>query len=232
MSFLDPIRAAILDLDGTLVDTVGDFHLALHRMLGDLGASPDLVDRAFIGQTVGKGSEYLVRRALLHVGLPGDDAAFHEQALDRYQHHYGLINGQASETFAGVAEGLQALGARGWPLVCLTNKPGRYAQELLERKGLAGHFSRVFGGDAFARKKPDPLPLTEACRFLGLSPAQVLMVGDSVNDAMAAHAAGCPVVLMTYGYNHGRPIQEVPALAYLDRLDHLLDSAHPSGGRV
>lgn len=221
MSFLAPIRAAILDLDGTLVDTVGDFQLALHRMLGELQADGSQVDMAFIGRTVGKGSEYLVQQTLRHVGLPHHDPAFEERALASYQHHYGQINGQASELFAGVTEGLQALKRRGWELACLTNKPGRYARELLERKGVAEHFTHVFGGDEFARKKPDPLPLIETCRALGLPPQEVLMVGDSSNDAQAAHAAGCPVVLMTYGYNHGQPIREVPALAYLDRLDQL-----------
>ncbi|NBQ91332.1 MAG: phosphoglycolate phosphatase [Betaproteobacteria bacterium] len=221
MALLDPIRAVILDLDGTLVDTLGDFELALSAMLGDLGVAPDAVERGFIGRTVGKGSEYLVLQTLGHVGLATDDRALLDHANDRYQHHYGRINGQASELFPGAAEGVQALRALGLPLACLTNKPGRYAQELLAAKGLASAFDRVFGGDAFARKKPDPLPLMETCRALGHAPAHTLMVGDSLNDAQAAHAAGCPVALVTYGYNHGRPIREVRASAYIDRLDEL-----------
>jgi phosphoglycolate phosphatase len=149
-----------------------------------------------------------------------DSAAF-ERAIDRYQHHYGRINGQASELFPGVVEGVKALRAMGLPLACLTNKPGRYARDLLSAKGLGSSFDWVFGGDAFARKKPDPLPLIETCRALGQAPAATLMVGDSLNDAQAGHAAGCPVVLVSYGYNHGRPIREVPAHGYIDRLDEL-----------
>lgn len=221
MALLDPIRAVILDLDGTLVDTLGDFELALRAMLSDLGVPPDSVDRAFIGLTVGKGSEYLVQQTLRHVGLAADDAPTYERAIDRYQHHYGLINGQASDLFPGVVEGVEALKAMGFRLACLTNKPGRYARELLGAKGLEHSFDLVFGGDAFARKKPDPLPLIETCRALGHQPAHTLMVGDSLNDAQAGHAAGCPVVLVSYGYNHGRPIREVPASAYIDRLDEL-----------
>jgi phosphoglycolate phosphatase len=76
----------------------------------------------------------------------------------------------------------------------------------------------VFGGDSFERKKPDPLPILKTCEALGTALAQTLMVGDSSNDAEAAHAAGCPVVLVTYGYNHGRPVQETPAAAWLDSL--------------
>lgn len=221
MALLDPIRAVILDLDGTLVDTLGDFELALRAMLSDLGVPPESVDRAFIGHTVGKGSEYLVQQTLRHVGLAADDAPTYERAIDRYQHHYGLINGQASNLFPGVEEGVEALKTMGFRLACLTNKPGRYARELLGAKGLERSFDLVFGGDAFARKKPDPLPLIETCRALGHPPAHTLMVGDSLNDAQAGHAAGCPVVLVSYGYNHGRPIREVPASAYIDRLDEL-----------
>lgn len=228
MSFLRNLRAAILDLDGTLVDTVGDFHLALHAMLADLQADAARVDVAFINQTVGKGSEHLVQRTLAHVGLACDGKVY-EHAMQRYQHHYGRVNGEASQLFPGIPEGLEILRDRGWTLACLTNKPGRYARELLQRKGIAGHFVQVFGGDEFARKKPDPLPLIETCRVLGRPTSEVLMIGDSQNDAQAAHAAGCPVVLMTYGYNHGQPIREVPALAYLDRLDALFTGAEACG---
>jgi phosphoglycolate phosphatase len=130
-------------------------------------------------------------------------------------------NGQASEVYPGVREGLQALAARGFKMACLTNKPLAFAKPLLQAKGLDGFFSHVFGGDSFERKKPDPLPLLKTCEALGTRPENTLMVGDSSNDAQAAHAAGCPVVLMTYGYNHGHDIRATPALTYLDRLSQL-----------
>src|SRR5690606_13891678 len=104
---------------------------------------------------------------------------------------------------------------------CVTNKPLAFARELLRAKGLAPFFSQVFGGDSFARCKPDPLPLIETCRALNTPPGATLMVGDSRNDALAARAAGCPVVLMTYGYNHGEPVRRVDAEAHLERLDEL-----------
>jgi phosphoglycolate phosphatase len=124
-----------------------------------------------------------------------------------------------------VVEGLAALRDAGLPLACLTNKPGDFARPLLASKGLAPYFRHVFGGDAFARQKPDPLPLLETCRALGSAPARTLMVGDSANDALAARAAGCPVVLVRYGYNHGDPVAEAGADALVDRLDELLQLA-------
>jgi phosphoglycolate phosphatase len=213
------LQAAIVDLDGTMVDTVGDFEAALNAMLSDLGRSG--VTRAFIERTVGKGSEHLIRSTLAQVGA---DPALYDPAWQRYQHHYVGINGRHSTVYPGVVEGLQALSAAGLKLACLTNKPTAFAKPLLAAKGLDRYFSAVFGGDAFERKKPDPLPLQRTCAALGCSPAHTLMIGDSANDAQAAHAAGCPVVLVTYGYNHGEPICEVPALAHIDRIDALAPS--------
>jgi phosphoglycolate phosphatase len=210
------IDAVIVDLDGTLVDTVGDFVAALGAMLADLSLPP--VDAAFVARTVGKGSEHLIRRTLEVVG--GDPAAF-DQAWARYQAHYLAINGVHSAVYPGAAEGLAGLAALGLPLACLTNKPGAFATGLLAVKGLDRHFGWVFGGDSFARKKPDPLPLIETCRAMGVPPARTLMIGDSSNDAQAAHAAGCPVVLVRYGYNHGEPVDGLAARAHLDRIDAL-----------
>jgi phosphoglycolate phosphatase len=220
-------NAAIVDLDGTMVDTLGDFEVALNRTLADLDLPP--VTRALVARTVGKGSEHLIRSVLTYqLGLPEvgacagrDVQALYEPAWQRYQHHYLSINGEFAAVYEGVVEGLTLLQEAGLQMACLTNKPLSFARPLLEDKGLARFFPLVFGGDSFERKKPDPLPLLKTCEALGTLPAQTLMVGDSSNDAQAARAAGCEVVLVTYGYNHGEPIQQTPALAWLGSLAQL-----------
>ncbi len=214
------LQAAIVDLDGTLVDTLDDFVAALGATLADFGLPP--LDRAFVARTVGKGSEHLLRRALAEVGAEaGASADLFDKAMARYQQHYRVVNGRHSRVYPGAAQGLARLRAHGLSLACVTNKPTTFARELLQAKGLAGHFSHVFGGDAFARRKPDPLPLLETCAALATEPRRTLMVGDSRNDAQAARAAGCPVVLVTYGYNHGEPVREVDADAFVDRIDKI-----------
>lgn len=212
------IDAVMVDLDGTMVNTLGDFAESLNRMLADLRL-PAIAPQA-IEHMVGKGSEHLIRSVLAHVGAQDIDALY-PQAWQRYEHHYLDINGQFADVYPGVVEGLNALQAQGLRMACLTNKPLSFALPLLAAKGLDGFFDCVFGGDSFPRKKPDPMPLLETCKALGSSPARTLMVGDSSNDAQAAHAAGCPVVLMTYGYNHGLPITVVDASAHLSSLSQL-----------
>ncbi len=221
--FFSGIQAAIIDLDGTMIDTLGDFGVALNLMLGELALPP--VQPTDVARMVGKGSEHLLRSTLAqvqpHWGAAEVEAVF-PQAMAAYQRHYLRINGQHSRVYDGVVAGLRALQDKGLPLVCLTNKPTAFAQPLLADKGLAGFFAQVYGGDAFERKKPDPLPLLRACEALGTAPARTLMVGDSVNDAQAARAAGCPVLLVTYGYNHGQPVAEAGADGCLDTLAELV----------
>lgn len=220
--------AAIIDLDGTMVDTIGDFAVALNRMLADLALPAIGKDR--VAAMVGKGSEHLINSVLNHAlaqagraqvaiksGVDEAQALF-PAAWQSYQQHYLAVNGQHSALYPGVLAGLDMLRARGLKLACLTNKPTSFALPLLAAKGLDGYFSQVFGGDAFARKKPDPLPLLKTCEALGTSPERTLMVGDSSNDAQAARAAGCRVVLVTYGYNHGAPVQAVDADGLVDSL--------------
>jgi len=228
---LTQIEAVIFDLDGTLVNTLGDFQVALHRTMTDLDLPP--VSDALIEQTIGKGSEHLIRSLLAHqiarpevkgagqacAGLTVD--ALFDRAWQRYQHHYLAINGQFANVYPGVADVLNDFAAKCLPMACLTNKPLAFAQALLKDKSLTSFFGPVFGGDSFERKKPDPLPLLKTCEALGKAVAHTLMVGDSSNDAQAAHAAGCPVVLVTYGYNHGQPVQNTPAAAWLDTLADL-----------
>ena len=212
-----PLHAAIVDLDGTMVDTVDDFVVALAAVLAEFGLPG--VDRSFVARTVGKGSEHLLRTALAQAGGAPD---LLDVAMARYQHHYQAVNGVHAHVFPGVVEGRERLAAQGLALACLTNKPTAFARDLLQHKGLAHHFRHVFGGDAFERRKPDPLPLLMTCRALGSAPARTLMIGDSSNDVQAARGAGCPVVLVSYGYNHGLPVRSAGADAVFDRMDEIV----------
>ena len=148
------LQAAIVDLDGTMIDTLGDFVVALNRTLADLSLGG--VDRAFIERTVGKGSEHLIRQTLAQVG---GNAEVYPAAWALYQQHYLAINGEHADVYPGVVDGLQRLADRGLKLACLTNKPIAFALPLLRMKGLDRFFQVVFGGDSFERRKPDPLPL-------------------------------------------------------------------------
>jgi phosphoglycolate phosphatase len=225
--------AAIIDLDGTLVDTLGDFVAALNCMLADLPAEQfggRALDAAGVSRLVGKGSEHLVKsvlnHALAHTGRAQaaiDLVANYDLAFARYQQHYAAINGRHATLYPGALQGLRELQEAGLRLVCLTNKPLAFARSLLKLKGLDGFFVQVFGGDSFERKKPDPLPLRKACEFLATLPARTLMIGDSSNDAQAARAAGCPVLLVSYGYNHGEPVRAVDADGFIDSLAGLTE---------
>lgn len=233
------IDAAIIDLDGTLVDTLGDFVQALNLMLGDLAlASRPQVDRKTVEPMIGKGSENLIKSVLNKFAdqliidqtasesiAVGESEVF-ELAFASYQKHYLSINGQYADVYPGVVQGLVGLQRADLKLACLTNKPLAFAEALLKQKGLDGFFSHVFGGDSFECKKPDPLPVLETCKALGTLPARTVMVGDSSNDAQAARAAGCAVLLVTYGYNHGEPIRGVAADGYIDSLDDAAARLH------
>ena len=230
--------AAIVDLDGTMVDTLGDFVAALKLMLAELlphDSSVQTLDTDAVRLMVGKGSENLVKSVLNHVQAQAgraqpaiDLVASYDQAQASYQRHYAAVNGQYATLYPGVLQGLEALRQAGITLACLTNKPVGFARELLRLKGLDGFFSEVFGGDSFERKKPDPLPLLKTCQSLGTLPARTLMIGDSSNDARAARAAGCPVLLVTYGYNHGEPVRRVDADGFMDSLAELAERLRPA----
>lgn len=240
------VDAAIVDLDGTMVDTLDDFVLALNRMLADLPPPYQnrQVERAAVARLVGKGSEHLIKSVLgladraqtainavatldhttaSAVNLDANqlDRLF-GQAWPSYQRHYQAVNGQHASVYPGVEAGLAYLKTQGLRLACLTNKPTAFARALLKAKGLDHFFEFSFGGDAFERKKPDPLPLLKTCEALGTAPSRTLMIGDSSNDAQAARAAGCPVLLVTYGYNHGLPVRAVDADAFTDSLQSLI----------
>jgi len=211
-----PIKAAIIDLDGTMLDTMPDFHVAINGMRADLGLAP--IAQETITPMVGKGSENLIRSVLAcDFDSATVDARF-DDAMASYQRHYLAINGRHSVLFDGVIDGLQAMRAQGLRLACVTNKPIAFTTPLLALKGLAGYFDVVYGGDSLAQKKPHPLPLLQVCRDFDLAPSSVVAIGDSSNDAEAARAAGCPVLTVPYGYNHGRPVQEIDSDGIVDSL--------------
>lgn len=210
------IRAVIIDLDGTMLDTVPDFHVAINRMRAELDLRPIAAQQ--VEDLVGKGSENLIRGVLaVDFDAAGVDRRF-EQAMAAYQRHYLTINGDHAALYDGVLEGLAAMQAMDLRMACVTNKPIAFARPLLEKKGLAGFFEIVYGGECLPRKKPDPMPMLQVCADFDLAPADVVAIGDSSNDAEAARAAGCWVLAVPYGYNHGRSIHEADSDGIVESL--------------
>jgi phosphoglycolate phosphatase len=211
------IEAVMIDLDGTLADTIPDLAVAANAMLGELGRPP--LDVALIRTFVGKGIPNLVERALAGTLEGGVSSELLDKALPIYERCYAAVNGLHSTLYPGVMSGLGALRKAGFPLACVTNKAGAFTLPLLDHLGLAEYFAQVVAGDTLPQKKPDPAPLLHACRNLGIAPGDMLLIGDSVNDAQAARAAGCPVFCVTYGYNEGRDVRELDVDAIVTSLE-------------
>jgi phosphoglycolate phosphatase len=218
------VSAIAFDLDGTLLDTVHDLAAAVNALLAERGLAP-LPEEA-IRTMIGKGMANLVRRALARATGTAPETlatADLDAALARYQQHYAARLGHATQPFPGMIEGLERLAAMGFALAVVTNKATRFVRPHLERAGIARFFPVVVGGDDLPAKKPDPAPLLHVAERLGVPPARLLMVGDSANDAQAARAAGCPVLLLPYGYNEGRPVQGVDADGIVESLVAVAD---------
>ncbi|MCC7059809.1 MAG: phosphoglycolate phosphatase [Burkholderiaceae bacterium] len=207
---------AVIDLDGTLVDTVADLAAAVNAMLADLGRAP--LPEEQVRCYVGKGARILVHRALAG-SLDGRvEEAAADRAMAAFEHHYARENGVSARLYPQVREALDALRAKGLRLACVTNKPQRFADVLLARTGLADRFELILGGDALPRRKPDPLPLLQVAERFGLPPSRMVAIGDSLNDAQAARAAGMAVMVVPYGYNEGRPASSIGADAIVQTL--------------
>jgi len=209
----------LIDVDGTLVDSVPDLAFCVDEMLRQLGRAPR--GEAMVRDWVGNGVERLVRRALVGQ-LDGEpDEVEFECAFPLFLELYAENISQRSRLFPGIREGLDLLKAAGYRLGCVTNKAARFTEPLLRDLGVADDFSIVISGDTLARKKPDPEPLLHAARFFGCEPGAALMVGDSVSDVKAARAAGFQIVCMSYGYNHGVDIRTAAPDAVIDSLVEL-----------
>ena len=202
-----PVQAALIDLDGTLLDTLPDLARAARAMLSELGLA-DLQGEA-IGSFVGKGVGNLVRRCLDASCATVPDYALHAAALESFERHYQRCNGDESLVYPGVREGLAAMRSDGIWLACVTNKAARFALPLLSRSGLAPFFDAVVTPERVARPKPHPEPYLEACRMLQTSPAESVVIGDSGIDGEAARGAGCRYLLVPYGFREGLALREI-----------------------
>ena len=222
------VGAVAFDLDGTLLDTIHDLAAAVNLLLADLGHAPLPV--ATIRDLVGKGMPNLIRRALAAsrgvapVAVGDSELA---DVLPRYQTHYAAILGRETVPYPGVVAGLERMAGMGLPLAVITNKATRFVRPHLALAGIEPYFRVVIGGDDLPQKKPHPAALLQAARSLGVEPARMLMVGDSGNDAQAARAAGCPVLIVPYGYNEGTPVQNLDADGIVDSLLAVADRLQP-----
>ena len=215
-----PIKAVVIDLDGTLLDTAPDIAEAAQRMLRDLGMAP--VEPTKIRSFIGNGIANLVKRTLTGEMHGQADEALFARALPLFQQHYAAVLTNQSRPYPGALEGVQTLRAAGFALACVTNKAEAFSLPLMAAMGLKEAFSLILSGDSLPKRKPDPLPLLHAAEFFGCRPDEMLMIGDSLNDTLAANAAGCHVFLVPYGYNGGCDVHEQNCDAVIESLPEAL----------
>lgn len=213
------ISAIVIDLDGTLLHTAPELAESANRMLHDMGRSP--VSQALLMSYIGNGISWLVKRALTGDMHAEPEVALYETALPIFEKHYTALLLQ-SKPFDGVLAGLESMRAAGFRLGCITNKVARYTEPLLKGLGLDAYFEIVLSGDSLPEKKPHPMPLLHAAKFFNVPVTQVLLIGDSLNDAIAARAAGCPVFCVPYGYNHGEPVDGLDLDKVISNLSEAL----------
>jgi phosphoglycolate phosphatase len=210
------VKMVMIDLDGTLIDTVPDLAAAANRMLADLKRSA--WDMAHYRAWIGNGVPRFVKRALTGEMQAEPDAKLNEQALALFSRHYAAAVSDLSRPYPGVVEALERLEAQGFSLACITNKAEAFTLPLLKNLDLYKYFQLVLSGDSLPKQKPDPLPLRHACEHFGIDSSHGVLVGDSSNDVQAARAAGMPVICVTYGYNHGHDIRQSLPDAVVDSL--------------
>jgi phosphoglycolate phosphatase len=223
MSLQKP-QLILIDLDGTLIDTVPDLSYAIDGMMSHLDLPQRGEDK--VRRWIGNGVDRLVKRALLDQidGEPDDD--LFESALRLFKVLYTECNGRHSALYPGVREGLDWLKNQSYPLACITNKAEEFTLPLLKALAVYDEFGLVISGDSLPKKKPDPLPLLHAADHFQVEPHHALMIGDSINDVEAARAAGFQMIAVSYGYNHGQDIRLAEPDAVIDsftQLSQLLD---------
>lgn len=211
----------LIDVDGTLVDSVPDLAWCVDEMMKAIGREPH--GEAKVRDWVGNGVERLVRRALIGQldGEP-DDASF-EQAYPIFMDLYAENTCKRSVLYPGVKEGIAYMQSAGYKLGCVTNKAEQFTLPILEQLGIRDAFGIVVSGDTLPVKKPDPLPLLHAAEKLGVTAEESMMLGDSQSDVKAARAAGFQIICMSYGYNHGEDIRHYNPDLVIDSMAELKD---------
>ena len=213
-------KLVMFDLDGTLIDSVPDLAAAVDHMLVALGRPPAGLEA--VRQWVGNGAEVLVRRALAGSLEHADvDPELAERGLALFMQAYGESH-ELTVVYPGVRDTLRWLHKQGVEMALITNKPERFVAPLLDQMKIGRYFRWIIGGETLPQKKPDPAALLFVMQMAGIAPEHALFVGDSRNDVLAATAAGVKSVGLTYGYNHGRPIEEESPSLVLDDLRLLL----------
>ncbi|HIF51871.1 MAG TPA: phosphoglycolate phosphatase [Thiotrichaceae bacterium] len=214
----------LLDLDGTLVDSIPDLAYSVNKTLSELSIAERDIEN--IRHWVGNGIDKLLHRALTN-DIDGEaETKLFDEAFEKFIPIYNDNMCATSICYPGVREGIDFLKEKNIKLGCVTNKSGQFVGPILEKLGLMNDMSIVIAGDTLAKKKPDPLPLLHAATVFEKDPAQSLMIGDSESDVKAARAAGFQIVCVSYGYNHGNDIRETNPDAVVDSLAELPQLFH------
>lgn len=214
-------RMVLIDVDGTLVDSVPDLAYCVDAMMQQLGLPTR--GEAAVRQWVGNGVQRLVERALSNDLNGYPEPALFAQAMPLFMALYAENTSKRSRLYPGVLEGLDYLQSLpGLKLGCVTNKAAQFTLPLLTDLGIVGRFAIIVSGDTLPEKKPHPLPLLHAAEQLGVLPEQSLMIGDSKSDVQAARAAGFKIICMSYGYNHGEDIRHYQPDAVIDAMAELV----------
>jgi phosphoglycolate phosphatase len=207
----------LIDVDGTLVDSVPDLAYCVDEMMKQLDMPIHGEDK--VRNWVGNGVERLVRRALIGKLEGEPDEALYDRAYPVFLELYSENTSKRSCLYPGVKEGLEYLKGEGYKMGCVTNKAAQFTEPLLKDLGVSDYF--IISGDTLPEKKPDPMPLLHAAKFFKVAPEQALMIGDSISDVKAARAAGFHIVCMSYGYNHGVDIREAKPDGVMDSMAEL-----------
>ncbi len=209
----------LIDVDGTLVDSVPDLAWCIDAMLGQL----DIPSRGEVAvrRWVGNGIERLVKRALVNADDGEPDESLYNGALSIFKSLYAHNTSTRSQLYPGVLQGLDYLQSRDYRMGCVTNKAAEFTHPLLHDLGLAKYFEETVCGDDTPKLKPDPLPLLVAAQNMRVDPLQALMIGDSSNDVQAARAAGFQIICTSYGYNHDEDIRRYEPDAVIDSMTEL-----------